>query len=239
MDQKQAPKASASKTSFRPSKSRKSESESLVVRTDARGRIQLPKRFLTTEFFELVPQESSLILFPLSVERVETNKNLQKAEIWLNEEVSTFVRADFARAVQAMAMQAKARGIDAIILFGSRARGDALTSSDFDIALFSSEALSRSQREEWSEWIEQVLSKEINLLRTHGVRGDLSFSYFSSREIPASPPGILFSIAQEGLVLWQKERVFEDWRKRVLRIIKKMDAKLKVSGKLRTWHWKK
>lgn len=88
------------------------------------------------------------------------------------------------------AQAADQMGIQKIILFGSRARGDATERSDFDIAV---EAPTWSQAE-WARWENQVREEFPSLCGLDLIRIE-----------PTTSPQLTQCIRREGRILYEKK----------------------------------
>lgn len=210
------------------------------IQPDSRGRIQLPKELRKFLLFELSESSGGYLLAPLETQKA-TISTARVKDIWLNEDVTSFIHREFKpRACDLMKYHAKELNISSLVLYGSRARGDALTSSDFDFAIFCSGRLSFDRRHEIRELFESHFSDLFAVLKTHQVSGELSLSFIPSTVAAGDWPSLYYSVATDGVLLWQASRGwFDVWKRKVLEEMKKRGVKRQSGfGKSKVWIWK-
>ena len=132
----------------------KGKGEDFIIQCDARGRIQHPKKLRTHKFFRLDIRAGSYSLVPLSFieKRTET--------VWLVAEVGDFLASTIFPKLKAFADSHSVEGLRAIFLYGSRARGDALSRSDFDFGLLFQKYPSATQRHQIADRFENLLAED-------------------------------------------------------------------------------
>ena len=220
-------------------RSHKTQNGSLI-QADARGRIQLPPLLRAFKFFELSVKDEAYRLEPLLPQKVDSLLSATtQPSIWLNPEVTTFIHQKISSRLKEF-FSSKAH-FQAAVLYGSRSRGDALTNSDFDIALFTDRPFSFKQRAEIREKIEEFLSKEFDTLKSHQVTGDISISFLPIHVADGALPSLYYAISEEGILLWEKSKskFYEKWKEQVQKQMKRFQVSVQsIAGKKKIWNWK-
>ena len=106
----------------------------------------------------------------------------------LRMEISDPILADFRRGLDAL----YGDKIERVVLFGSRARGDALPDSDYDVALFLKDMPDR-----WAEF-DRLVGLRVNLLDTYDA--DFTVLPFKGSDYTRET-GLMDAIRTEGVLL--------------------------------------
>ncbi len=205
---------------------------------DGRGRIQLPVKMRVHKLYELVQENEKISLYPLQTQRLGKRQEAVES-VWLNEEVFSFLKKQVFPKMAALAEKEFSDICGAIILYGSRARRDAMTASDFDFAFLTSKKLSFLERSQIWDVFEESLQLEIQTLKEHSVYGDVSFIFIPYEFIPTQIPALYMGIIEDGIVAWEKNQIAKRWMNRVQSTMKKMGAKWKGTNRKRVWIWEK
>lgn len=206
-----------------------------LLHPDSRGRVQLPVEHRRHPLFELqILPDSSLRLVPLKTTPVLSNES----SIWLNPEVTQHIMQSWKPMLQAALSSSDGlKDINAIILFGSRARADALNSSDFDLALVSDAPLGRLQLRQIETALESILSESLSQMRAHGVSGELSAVNVFTLQDERIPPALFFSVAEEGVLLAERSSFGKQWKREVAAFRKAHGVEKQGSGRTVKWSW--
>jgi len=205
-----------------------------LLQSDSRGRIVLPKELKHHKLFELEPDALSpdhFHLFPLETRRrsAVAEDSLLKNET----RVQLVKRILFSRFVEF----AKNKKVESLVLYGSYARGDAFNTSDLDIAIFLKSYPTFKQRREIQDELDLFLKEELALLERNKIDAEISLLFITMQSKSSVSP-LVFSIASDGIVIWQKQKIFDDWKSEVMKTMKRLHVISKGEGKSRTWIWK-
>lgn len=217
-------------------KAGKTEKAEIYIQPDARGRIQLPKSLRHFPLFKLEEKGSRFELIPL---RVVEEPKAQSPEIWLRLEVESFLEEKLFPQLKTFLKKEKIPEILSVFLYGSRARGDALSHSDFDFGILCENIPSLRKRNEICDQLLFHLSDQFEVLKAHGAAGEPSFHFFSINVKEDETPPIHFSIESDGKLIWDRGHFWEDFLRSVLDLKKKWKVKSEGSGRARKWTWKK
>ncbi len=205
------------------------------IQPDARGRIQLPKELRGVRLFKMEKKEGVYELTPLRF--VDEKVNPQKPPLWLTKEVDRYLKDVLFPTLSAFFEKTGVEGLSAAFLYGSRARGDALSNSDFDIGLLFEKYPSLDRRHEISDALQSLLKNEFLKLRSHGVSTEPSFHFFSSTFSDVDLPPIYYSIFVDGKNIWQHKQGWDRFYERLKKIMKKRKVRSQDQGKNRKWIW--
>ena len=209
----------------------------MYVQPDARGRIQLPQEYRKILLFQIENRGSELVLHPLHLQqRSPEVAAVQNITSWLNPEVSDLVFSSWPKIIEQWI--SKHQNVQAVILYGSRARGEALSSSDFDLALLMKGALPRAKQHELDASLEDALAGSLSLLRQHGVSGELSILCVSDQTLEQIPPAIYFSLCDEGRVLAERNKAWQHWCKEMRQFMTDNDVRKSGEGRQIKWTWR-
>lgn len=220
-----------------------SRDKSAFIQPDSRGRLQLPKEFRSFPFFELERRADSLVLRPLRMVRAPLEARVPEdkdaSAPWLNPEVSDFLKSSIIPKLERLLEGGVIPQARAAVLFGSRARGDALNSSDFDLAIFLPRMPGLFERDEWGDLLQNGLRSEFEELKRHGVTGELSIAWvpLGKYSPDADLPALYYALVEEGVVLWQAGGSWNRWRDSVVRMMRDKGVKSRGDGKSRVWVW--
>ena len=214
----------------------KSLKSPLYIQPDARGRIQLPKELRSYPLFKLQERGLRFELIPLKVE--EEPESAPQA-LWLQKEVSSFLESQVFPKLRAFFEKEKFTEVEAVFLYGSRARGDALSRSDFDFGILCEKIPSHSRRHLLTDLFQDILKDEFVVLRSHGVESEPTFHFFTMAPSQSEISPIYFSIACDGKLVWEKAQSWQIFLKKMLELQKKIKVQAKGTGRLRKWLWQK
>lgn len=218
----------------------------VLIQPDARGRIQLPSHLREFDIFELCEINSnnegpSHTLHGIKVPTHKTSNpkittsSYSPTERWLPKEVSHFLKNELFPKIQSFCEAQNFKSPFTLCLFGSQAREDATTKSDFDFAFISSQSLSFKERRSFSESFDTALSDEIKVLKSHQITGDFSL-VFLDLSLAHYPP-LYFSIATEAKVIFDSSNNYSLFYEKITERMKKLKVKkTKIAG-LNTWSW--
>ncbi|MFM8268899.1 MAG: nucleotidyltransferase domain-containing protein [Pseudomonadota bacterium] len=212
----------------------KSSKPATYIQPDARGRIQLPKELRAYRLFKLEEKGLRFELIPL---KVEEEPSSVPQEIWLQPEVEKFFSEILFPKLSQILAEEKPEEVLALFLYGSRARGDALSRSDFDFGILCKEIPSLSKRSEICDRFQSWLQEEFQLLKSHGVLGEPSFHFFSCDPKAEDVSPIYFSISKDGQLIWDKFKVWPKFLETMAAIEKKLKVRFDGVGRTRKWTW--
>lgn len=197
------------------------------VQPDARGRIQLPQGFRSYPLFRIETQGDALLLQPLEVKEPQ-------ASIWLHAQVQDFFRNEMEPQLK---QWLKAHELSSAVLYGSRARGDAKNTSDFDIAVVTNKIISRKLRIKLEQSLNELWQEPLAIIRSHKVNSDVNLVTIPE-DVPDAPlPSLFYSIAAEGVALAQSDKAWKRWLKQIEENKRKFRVKHTGHGKRRKWTW--
>jgi len=205
------------------------------IQPDARGRIQLPKELRGFRLFKLGEKDGGYELVPLRFE--EENLKPKQSNLWLSQEVDQYLKKEMFRSLADFFEKDRPDGLSAVFLYGSRARGDALSNSDFDLGLLFDQYPSLDQRHALCDRLQLLLRDEFSVLKSHGVNSEPSFHFFSSNFQQDDLPPIYYSIATDGIKIWQVSRGWDQFHERIRKIMKHRKLRSEGQGKSRKWVW--
>jgi predicted nucleotidyltransferase len=133
---------------------------------------------------------------------------------------------EIAPVVQAL-QQGLGKKLVAVVLFGSRARGDAKEESDWDMLVIA-EDLPERQMERYRR-TKEVLPQE--------WRGRISILAKTPDEFEAALPSIYLEIALDGLILYDPQEYAGTQLQKLRRLIKSKDLRREKRGKDFIWQW--
>lgn len=206
----------------------------IYIQPDARGRIQLPKQLRAFPLFKLGENAEGYQLIPL---KVVGENPAEPTSVWLTAEVNLFLAEVLLPKLRAYLSSHPIPHLEAAFLYGSRARGDALSRSDFDFGLLVESYPNSQERNSVSDTLQAALKAEFETLRTHGVDAEFSFHFFSSNLTPEAISPVYFSIVTDGQLIWQQRGRWGIFTEAMRR---HMQAKRVVAvgdGKKRQWKW--
>jgi predicted nucleotidyltransferase len=206
----------------------------IYIQPDARGRIQLPKELRSYPFFKLQEKGLRFELIPL---RVEEEPETAPRELWLQEEVSHFLETVLFPKLRRFLEKEKLSEARALFLYGSRARGDALSRSDFDFGILCEDMPNSARRHQLCDELQNILKDEFSLLKNHGVEGEPTFHFFSCTPPEREITPIYFSIACDGQMIWEKQGCWSRFLKQMASLQKKLKVQALGTGRLRKWIW--
>jgi len=126
--------------------------------------------------------------------------------------------------------------LTALALYGSVARGTAAPNSDLDLLVVSPDFTgSVGQRITVLYEAEKRVREELRWLHQHGVYVTLSFYPLHPREVRRLPP-ILLDVSEEGIVLYDRERVLEEALLQLRLRLLKLKARRVFLDENR-WYW--
>jgi len=205
---------------------------SRIIQPDSRGRIQLPQDFRHHTLFELThTADGSLFLHPLKTERVLLVKP------WGRRQVEEFTQNKLRPLIEDFCKKQTVLQNPAIVLYGSRARGDFLNTSDFDVAVFCSRIPPLSIRQLFDEQIQESLKEAMGELAAHDTRAEFLLNFLPSNFEPTTlqPPSLYYSIACDGKVLHDAKGLFRKWQRAVLAFMKQNRIQRQGHGKRSVW----
>lgn len=209
---------------------------SIYIQPDARGRIQLPKSLREYPLFKLEKKGARFELIPLKV--VEEPASMPP-QLWLQAQVESYLQTTLFPALTAFLEQKSFPEVLGVFLYGSRARGDALSQSDFDFGLLCERVPSLPRRNEICDELIFNLSDQFEVLKAHGATGDPSFHFFSIHLKKDETPPIYFSIESDGKLIWDKAHFWRGFLSGISDVKKRGKVKSEGSGRARKWTWKK
>lgn len=131
----------------------------------------------------------------------------------------------------APAVKALQQGLDkkllAVVLFGSRARGDAKEESDWDILVIAKD-LPERQIERYRK------TKEI---LPQNWRGQISILAKTPAEFEAVLPSLYLEIALDGLILYDPQKYAETQLQKLRRLIQSKGLRREKQGNEFVWQW--
>jgi len=206
------------------------------IQPDARGRIQLPKHLRSYPLFKLQEKGARVELIPL---RVEEEPEAPASELWLQENVEKFLLANLFPELNTLFSEEAIPEALSAFLYGSRARGDALSGSDFDFGVLCKKIPSSSRRNEICDQLLAKIAPGFETLKAHGVKGEPSFHFFSIEVPKEEIPPIYFSIASDGKPIWDRASYWKNFLRQMESLQKKFKVVSEGSGRTRRWKWKK
>jgi predicted nucleotidyltransferase len=215
----------------------KPRSDSVYIQPDARGRILLPKELREIKLLKLTQKEGCYELVPLAVQEM-TLSNPRPGK-WLTQETEVFLHERIFPKLAEHFEKHPVEGLVASFLYGSRARKDALSRSDFDFGLLFDKYPKAQTRHAVSDRLLEVLKTEFEVLKRHGVDAEASFHFFSSKLTPTEVPPIYLSVATDGRLIWQKNSSWNLFLATVESIKKTQQIHMVGQGKDRQWVWGK
>ena len=197
----------------------------------------MPKPLRHLPLFEIKEHAEGYLLVPLEVARArEPLPTTQLSKIWLAPEVHRYFFSEMVPILQVELK--KQKQVVAAFLYGSRARGDALSNSDFDIGLLCEKYPTLNIRNEIGDSLNQALAAQLKVVQDRGSRTELSVQFFSTQVDLDTIAPIYYSIGLDHAMLWQREKKGEEYFSRLTRIMKKQDVKSVGQGKTRQWRWR-
>jgi predicted nucleotidyltransferase len=207
----------------------------IYIQPDARGRIQLPKVLREFRLFKLGENADGYQLTPLRV--VEDRATDAPSKVWLTAEVNAFIDGVLIKKLSEYFSTEGVGPVTAVFLYGSRARGDALSKSDFDIGLLVDQYPASDERHRICDDLQEVLKSGFETLIAHGVDAEPSFHFFSSQIPEETISPIYFSIVTEGRLIWQRGSEWTTFSKKVKRHMRERKVESIGEGKKRQWKW--
>ncbi len=207
-----------------------------ILQTDARGRIQLPTPLRMHRFFSWTELENGEIRL-LPVEFLRKSLEVHPPDPWVQEEASHYLKQEMLKDLRTI-LSEKKFFFEALVLYGSRATGLALHSSDIDIAVFVKDSATLKTRSEWTEKLELLFQPFQEKLARHQISGEFSFNFIPLKIPNGNPPGLYYSLNKQGFPLWDPNRAFQKWNGAIARFMKSNSVKSRGAGKDKVWEWK-
>ncbi len=136
------------------------------------------------------------------------------------------IAQEIAPVVQAL-QQGLGQKLVAVVLFGSRARGDAKEESDWDVLVIAKD-LPKRQIERYRK------TKEI---LPQNWRGRISILAKTPEEFEAVLPSLYLEIALDGIILYDPKDYARIQLQKLLRLIKSKDLRREKRGNDFVWQW--
>jgi predicted nucleotidyltransferase len=133
---------------------------------------------------------------------------------------------EIAPAVQAL-QEGLGKNLMAVVLFGSRARGDAKEESDWDLLVIAKN-LPKSHMERYRK-TKEILPQE--------WRGRISILAKTPDEFEAALPSLYLEIALDGLILYDTQDYAGELLKKLRRLIRAKDLRREKRGTDFIWQW--
>ncbi len=108
---------------------------------------------------------------------------------------------------------------DAIILFGSYARGDQRKDSDVDIAIKSNENITKKQLFEMTEKLEQILKKDVDLIDLNTISDSFRYEILMNGKVLYFKDSFQFDLYK--LDMFREYLELNESRKTIIENIKK------------------
>jgi predicted nucleotidyltransferase len=124
--------------------------------------------------------------------------------------------------------QALGDNLIALVLFGSRARGDAQPESDWDLLLIAEGLPVRT--------FARHLSLKASL--PPDWRGQISLLAKTTAEFETALPSLFLDIAVDGVILYDKEGYAQNRLRHLKRLIEAKGLYRQQQGRNLTWHWR-
>ena len=180
------------------------------LKPDARGRVLLPKELRQIPLFEIAVESGQILLTPLRVEPM-------LPEQWLKSETDQFLSKKLLPSLKKYFAKERNIEIKAAVLFGSRAKGTALTGSDFDVALLASPYPGFRRRNEILDDIQEMIEPLQSQLRENGVNDDISFVFLHLKPKVQTVPDVYKEVANDGRLIWQQKDAWKSFVKKWLK----------------------
>lgn len=209
------------------------------IQPDSRGRIQLPTPLRHYPLFRFEKQSEGYLLTPLTLSAPPfktENPSSNEKSTWLHHEVFEYAKKYLFKKLKQHLVEIKE--VEAVFLYGSRARGDAISTSDFDIGLLVTSYPSFSRRHEITDELTHLLQNETQVLTDHGNHGEVSFHFFINRVDPGTVSPIYFSIFVDSYLIWERDNHWQIFVSHIKQYIRSHDVKSIGTGKTRRWNWK-
>lgn len=210
--------------------------ERLLIIPDSRGRLQLPKELRGYPIYELSQVESGHILRGMKIMPEPKSSNLAPTPRWIPKDAAQFFFDQIKpKLITFLRSKIKTHSV-ACCLFGSYARGEATSESDFDIAILLPKQLNFKERSLICEQLDTLLEDEKRVLTKHKIFAEFSFVFINS-DAKDVPP-IYYSIAKDGILLYETNKLYSEFCKKIKLSGSKIKMKAVYIAGNKTWSWK-
>lgn len=210
------------------------DKQRVLLQTDSRGRLLLPKELRNYKLFELEEDRNATGSFLLHALKAQRISNPSPAQAMTPDDAWGFIQKKIFPKLIQIAKQTK-HSIQAIVVYGSYARGEAFNTSDLDIAIFCGGEI---KRRDFEDYLDRTFEAELRSLETRKIFLTLNPIFISVSTAPQTST-LAYSLASDGICVFDSQNIFIKWKAEVLDVMKARGAKRIQRGLDKVWEEKK